>query len=112
MQQRIVEDLDQADRRRPSSRRPQQSSSSKSKKQQSKSQAANGAATEAEATGNSGKDSNKPAQDSTDRLGKAEAARPDPEALKGLMKDAWGHLPAHDREQMLQNSPRAILAAV
>ena len=56
-----------------------------------------------------GKRSNKPAQDSTDQLGKAETARPDPQEMKGLMKDAWGHLPPHAREQMLQNSPERFL---
>jgi hypothetical protein len=56
-----------------------------------------------------GKESNKPAQDSTNRLGKAEEARPDPAAVKNMLKDAWGHLPAHAREQMLQNSPERFL---
>ena len=61
------------------------------------------------AAGSPGKDSNKPAQDSTDRLGKAEDGRPDPELIKGMMKDTWGHLPPQAREQMLQNSPERFL---
>jgi hypothetical protein len=59
--------------------------------------------------GSPGKDSNKPARDSTDRMGKAEEARPDPELVKGMMKDTWGHLPQRAREEMLQNSPERFL---
>jgi len=29
--------------------------------------------------------------------------------VKSLLKDSWGHLPAHAREQMLQNSPEQFL---
>ena len=42
-------------------------------------------------------------------MGKAEDARPDPELVKGMMKDTWGHLPAQAREEMLQNSPERFL---
>ena len=66
------------------------------------------------ATGNSGRQQtgpkdNQPARDSTERLGKNETQRPDMSQLKGLMKDLWGQLPAHAREQMLQTSPEQFL---
>jgi hypothetical protein len=50
-----------------------------------------------------------PAQDSSERLGKAEEVPPDPALQRGLMKDAWGHLPERAREQMLQNPPERFL---
>jgi hypothetical protein len=56
-----------------------------------------------------GKPSTKPAQDSTDRLRQTEAARVDPAAVKGMLKDSWGNLPPKAREQMLQNSPEQFL---
>ena len=55
------------------------------------------------------KDSNKPATDSTNRLGHAEPARPDPASVKGMMKESWGHLPPHAREQLLQNWPERFV---
>jgi hypothetical protein len=56
-----------------------------------------------------GKPSTKPAQDSTDRLRQTEAARVDPAAVKGMLKDSWGNLPPKAREQLLQNSPEQFL---
>jgi hypothetical protein len=55
------------------------------------------------------KTSTNPAADNTNRLGQAEAARPDPELFKGLLKDTWGNLPERDREQMLQSSRERFL---
>jgi DNA-binding protein H-NS len=107
LQQRIVEDLAKLIEQAQQQRAAQQAASTKNKKQQtSKRQQVQQSKPSA---GKSGKDSNKPAQDSTDRLGKAEDARPDPELVKGLLKDAWGHLPQRAREQMLQNSPERFL---
>ncbi len=51
----------------------------------------------------------KPARDSTERLTKQETQRPDMDRMKGMMKDLWGQLPAHTREQMLQSSPEQFL---
>ncbi len=108
MQQRVVEDLarliDQAEKQA-----SQKQSSSKSKKQQGTAKRQGVQQPKQQPGGKSGKDSNKPAADSTDRLGKAEAARPDPEMMKGLMKDAWGHLPPKAKEQMMQTSPERFL---
>lgn len=53
--------------------------------------------------------SNQPASDSTDRMGKNQTVAADPALIKGLLKDAWGHLPDRQREQMLQNSPERFL---
>jgi len=53
--------------------------------------------------------SNKPARDSTTRLGK-NAARPvDPEELRHLIRDVWGQLPQRAREQLLQSPPEEFL---
>lgn len=54
-------------------------------------------------------DANQPARDSTDQLRRGEVQRPDPEQMKGMMKDLWGQLPAHAREQMLQTSPEQFV---
>jgi hypothetical protein len=53
--------------------------------------------------------SNKPAKESTDRQGKNDVQKPDLDAIKGLLKDAWGQLPPHAREQMLQSPPEQFL---
>ena len=108
LQQRIVEDLakliDQAEKQR-----AQQQASEKNKKQQQSSKRESVQQPKRQTSSKPGKESNKPAQDSTDRMGNAENVRPDPEMLKSMMKDSWGHLPAKTREQMLQNSPERFL---
>lgn len=107
LQRRIVDDLarliDQAEQQK-----SQNASSSKQQKSKS-TQERKGQQQPKQAQGKSGKDSNKPAEDSSNRLGKAEAARPDPELFKRMLKDTWGHLPARDREQMLQTTPDKFL---
>jgi hypothetical protein len=50
-----------------------------------------------------------PAKDSTERLGKNDVRRPDMGEMHDLMKDVWGQLPVHDREQMLQYAPEQFL---
>jgi hypothetical protein len=52
---------------------------------------------------------NRPARDSTERLGKDDVRKPDMEQMKGLLKDIWGQLPEKAREQMLQSSPEQFL---
>ncbi|REK09393.1 MAG: hypothetical protein DWQ37_18305 [Planctomycetota bacterium] len=108
IQQRIVEDLtkliEQAERQR-----SQQSSSN----QDNRKQASRREQVKQPKPGSSSKpsagQSNKPASDSSNRLGQAEQARPDPRVFRGLMKDAWGHLPERDRERMRQLSPERFL---
>jgi hypothetical protein len=109
MQQRVVDDLARLIEQAEKQASQQQSSSSKSKKQQGTTRRQKIQQPKQQQGGKSGKDSDKPAQDSTDRLGKAEAARPDPELMKGLMKDAWGHLPPKAKELMMQTSPERFL---
>jgi hypothetical protein len=58
---------------------------------------------------NSKEASSAPAQDSTDRIRKNDPRRPDMAEMKNLMKDIWGQLPEHDREQMLQYAPEQFL---
>jgi hypothetical protein len=52
---------------------------------------------------------NRPAKESTERLGKNEVHAPTADEIRGLMKDVWGQLPAHEREQMLQSPPEQFL---
>lgn len=52
---------------------------------------------------------NRPARDSTERLGKDEARKADLAERKGLLKDVWGQLPEKAREQLLQSSPEQFL---
>ncbi len=107
LQHRIVDDLErliaQAE-----AQQSQQSSSSKQQKSKATSERKK-VQQPKQAQGQAGQDSNKPAQDSSNRLGNAQAARPDPELFKRMMKDTWGHLPARDREQMLQTTPDKFL---
>jgi hypothetical protein len=107
LQRRIVDDLArliaQAE-----AQQAQQSSSSKQQKSKTTSERKK-VQQPKQAQGQAGKDSNEPAQDSSNRLGNAQAARPDPELFKRMMKDTWGHLPARDREQMLQTTPDKFL---
>ena len=50
-----------------------------------------------------------PPRDSSERLGKNESRRPDMAEMQNLMKDVWGQLPQHEREQMLQYAPEEFL---
>ena len=108
LQRRIVEDLaqliEQAEKQQ-----QQQSSSSQSQGQQQTAKRQSPKQSQQQGKSSSGKSSSQPASDSTDRLGQAEQVRPDPELLRGLMKDAWGHLPERDREQMQQMAPERFL---
>ena len=107
IQDRIVNDLakliEQAEQQ------AQQQSSSQSQNQQQTAKRKSVQQPKAPGKASAGKQSNKPASDSSNRLGRAEAARPDPELLRGLMKEAWGHLPQREREQMMQMSPERFL---
>jgi hypothetical protein len=51
----------------------------------------------------------RPAKESTERMGHGEARAPTADELRGLMKDVWGQLPAREREQMLQSPPEQFL---
>jgi hypothetical protein len=107
LQRRVIEDLarliEQAEQQS-----AQQQSSSKDKKAQQTQKRQSVQQPKSAGAGGS-KNSNQPAKDSSERLGKSEAARPDPEMIKGLLKASWGNLPAKDREQMLQNPPERFL---
>lgn len=106
LHRQIAEDLakliDEAERRA----RQQSSSSQRRQQQTARRRSVNQPKS---STGDSGKTSNNPAADSTNRLGRAEQARPDPELFKGLLKDTWGNLPEREREQMLQSSRERFL---
>jgi hypothetical protein len=56
-----------------------------------------------------GANAKRPARDSTDRIGRAEAEAIDMAAMKEQLKDLWGHLPEREREQMVQWSADSFL---
>jgi hypothetical protein len=113
IQNRVLDDLSRLIEQAESQRNQQKSSSQKKQEQQKqvaeRKKQQQPQKQEQQAGGARGKDSSKPAQDSTDRLGQATEVRPDAEALRGMMKDSWGHLPPRAREQMLQNTPEQFL---
>jgi hypothetical protein len=109
LQRRIVEDLAQLIEQAEKQQQQQQSSSSQSQSQQQTAKRQSPKQSQQQGKASAGKNSSQPASDSTDRLGQAEQVRPDPELLRGLMKDAWGHLPERDREQMQQMAPERFL---
>src|SRR5690606_19721470 len=103
VQTRIVENLAKLIEQAEQQQQSQQQSSAKNKNQQQtaqRQQVQQPKKSGGKPGSGQGEESNKPAADSTDRLGKAKQVRPDPELLRGLMKEAWGHLPAREREQM------------
>jgi len=106
MQQRILEDLtkliEQAQKQADSQQQLQN-------QQQNQRQSSQRQKVQQPSSGSPDKESNKPAKDSTERLGQSKETRPDPAAMKSLMKNSWGHLPARAREQMLQTSPERFV---
>jgi hypothetical protein len=108
LQRQIIKELTQLVEQAERQQAQQQASSSKqgSAKKSAKRQ---GVKQPKPSAGNVAKNSNKPAQDSTDELRQSDSVAPDPELVKGLMKNSWGHLPPHAREQMLQSSPERFV---
>jgi len=110
LQQRIVENLTKLIEQAEQQQAQQQQSSQQNKEEQQTAKRQSVKQPQQQAgKSNSGKDSQSPAQDSSNRVGTAEQVRPDPELLRGLMKDAWGHLPEREREQMRQMAPEKFL---
>ena len=109
LQRRIVENLAQLIEQAEKQQQQQQSSSQSQSQQQTAKRQSPKQSQQPGRQSSSAQDSNQPASDSSDRLGKADQVRPDPELLRGLMKDAWGHLPERDREQMQQMAPERFL---
>ncbi len=110
LQQRIVENLTRLIEQAEQQQAQQQQSSQQNKDEQQTAKRQSVKQPQQQAgKSSSGKDSQSPAQDSSTRVGTAEQVRPDPELLRGLMKDAWGHLPEREREQMRQMAPEKFL---
>jgi hypothetical protein len=107
VQHRILEDLGRLIEQAQRQRAQQQSSNGKQQQQTAKRRPVQ--QPKSSAGQKPGQTSSKPAADSTDRLGQAERAQPDPELFKGLLKDSWGNLPEREREQMMQMSPERFL---
>jgi hypothetical protein len=106
LHQRIVEDLAKLIEQAQQRRAQQQASKSKGQQQSARRQPVQQPKA---SPGDANQTSNAPASDSTNRLGRAEQARPDPELFQGLLKETWGNLPERDREQMLQSSRERFL---
>ena len=53
--------------------------------------------------------SDRPAQDSSDRMDEKETAKVDRAKMQEMLKDVWGHLPAHLRQQMEQSANEEFL---
>ena len=51
----------------------------------------------------------KPASDSSPQVRDRETAKVDPAGLQEMLKDVWGHLPAHLRQQMEQSANEEFL---
>jgi hypothetical protein len=109
VQQRIVENLTRLIQQAEQQQQQAQQSSKPSQKKSQSSQRQSAKQSQPSSGGQPGKESTQPAQDSTERMGKARQVRPDAEMVKSLMKDTWGHLPERDREQVLQHSPEQFL---
>jgi DNA primase len=108
LQKRVVADLDALIEQAQKQQQQQQASQSQNQRQTSQRQSIQQPRSSGSSS-TSSQPSSKPTSDSSSRLHKAEQARPDPELLRGLMKDAWGHLPQRDREQMRQVAPERFL---
>jgi hypothetical protein len=55
------------------------------------------------------KPADKPARDSSAKTNEREAAKVDTARLQEMLKDVWGHLPAHLRQQMEQSANEEFL---
>jgi hypothetical protein len=107
LQGKIVGDLDELinQLRQQQQQQQQSSSSSSSKKQQQTAERESVAQPRQQQQASAGsKPNTKPARDSSQRVGKAEAKKADPGKLSDLIKDIWGELPARLRQQMMQSS--------
>lgn len=109
LQQRIIENLSKLIEQAEQQQSQQQSSQQNQEEQQTAQRQSVKQPQQQAGKSSTGKDSQSPAQDSSNRVGTAEQVRPDPELLRGLMKDAWGHLPEREREQMRQMAPEKFL---
>ena len=108
LQREIVGDLDQLiDDIRKRMKKSQQSSASGSKGSQRSKTPQPGQ--QAGRNPNEGRTSDRPAADSSERLGAAEDHKVDMEAMQELLKSIWGDLPDRERERMLQLSVEEFL---
>jgi hypothetical protein len=112
LQQQIIKELADLIDELEKQRQQQQSSSSMRKQKKVREEGASRDQVKQQQPGGSkpgSKRSSQPATDSSAELRNQNAQRPDVNDMKGLMKDLWGQLPAHARDQMLQTSPEQFL---
>ena len=103
LQDKIVSELEELIKQLQQQQQQQSSSSSSSKKQQQTAKRESVSQPQQQ-KGSGAKPNPKPARDSSNRVGKAEAKKADPGKLSDLIKDIWGELPARLRQQMMQSS--------
>jgi len=112
LQREIVDDLDKLIQELKKKKKQQQSSSSSSSKSrsQAKRDKVNQPKRAPQPKPRPGqRNEQKPSRDSEERLDKSEQVKVDMQELNELMKDAWGHLPEKDREQMRQAAVEGFL---
>jgi hypothetical protein len=100
LQQQIVKELDELIRDLRQRSQSQSASSSSQQRQQTRSGKVQQPGETPSQSQQLGK---QPARDSSSRLSQNKAQRPDPEAMREMMKRVWGHLPQREREQMQQS---------
>lgn len=104
LQNQIVKDLDQL--LQAARQRQQQKSKSSSGNQQASREPAG---KQPGTGGQPGGASNQPAQESNDSLQNRTATRPDPAAMRDLLRDLWGHLPEHERQMVINSTIERFL---
>ena len=109
LQEKIVTDLAALIKQAQQQKQQSQSQSSKPSPPSRRSQVKQPKPGQKPKAGSGDANSKKPARDSTDRLGNAEAAAAERQELQDRIKDLWGHLPERAREQMLQSTSDKFL---
>jgi hypothetical protein len=111
LQSKIVADLDQMIQEALKRARRSQSQSQSSSSDQQKSQRSKVSQPGQPQQGKQGQEhqDQQPASDSTERLAADQVARPDPREVRDVIKHLWGHLPAREREMMLNASIEQFL---
>ena len=103
MQDQIVVDLDKL---LEAARQRQRKSQSSSSSQQS---ASRQPASQQSRPGAAGSGGEQPAKESSDKLQDRTAASPDPEQMKDLLRELWGHLPEHERQMVINSTIERFL---
>ncbi len=111
IQNKIVEDLSRIIKELQKRKKSSSSSSSKQNQQTAEREKVDqpDASEQAEAAGGQDAASNQPAKDSSDMMSQRKSESPDAAQLGDALKDIWGQLPAHLRQQMEQYAKEELL---